>query len=220
MEESEDKLKKSFKTIGGIILKVAKAPVEFFASHRKAAYFWFAAFTASMTVFLFVMCHLRLAEKNRSSVVVMDEKGSYHIVPAVGTGQASKMIRHCAQLATVAALERESADLKNEELFGQLYRGSAVEYLKKYYEETRSEYERLGISQSVEIEKIQNETRGENIYAWVTGRLSRKGTGKDGEFNDSIQFEIVLHLIKNQNIKDNGGLPLVVKRCNLTTKKG
>ena len=152
-------------------------------------------------------------------VLIMDESGAYHLTPGISFRDAKKLHLACAKMAAVALLTRGPDGVLYPELLHQSFIRNTEEWLKKHFEDTKTEFELKKIRQTAEVQKVRILDQGNGRYvAHVKVYLTRACEYGGVRFIETAEAILSLVMVENPDISTNGRLPLVVMqviRCDI-----
>ena len=151
--------------------------------------------------------------QEEKKVLIMDQGGNYHLA------DAKKLHIACAKSAAIALLTRTPAGVLYPDLLKQSFTVDCDDWLRKYFDETKPEFELKKMRQIAEIRKLQILDQGNGRYvAHIKVYLTRACEYQGITFVETAEALLTFAMAENPDISTNGRLPLVtyqILRCDI-----
>ena len=108
--------------------------------------------------------------QEEKKVLIMDQGGNYHLAVASSFADAKKLHIACAKSAAIALLTRTPAGVLYPDLLKQSFTVDCDDWLRKYFDETKPEFELKKMRQIAEIRKLQILDQGNGRYDGLYAR--------------------------------------------------
>lgn len=157
--------------------------------------------------------------QEEKKVLIMDQGGNYHLTVASSFADAKKLHIACAKSAAIALLTRTPAGVLYPDLLKQSFTVDCDDWLRKYFDETKPEFELKKMRQIAEIRKLQILDQGNGRYvAHIKVYLTRACEYQGITFVETAEALLTFTMAENPDIAANGRLPLVtyqILRCDI-----
>lgn len=157
--------------------------------------------------------------QEEKKVLIMDQGGNYHLAVASSFADAKKLHIACAKSAAIALLTRTPAGVLYPDLLKQSFTVDCDDWLRKYFDETKPEFELKKMRQIAEIRKLQILDQGNGRYvAHIKVYLTRACEYQGITFVETAEALLTFAMAENPDIAANGRLPLVtyqILRCDI-----
>ena len=157
--------------------------------------------------------------QEEKKVLIMDQGGNYHLAVASSFADAKKLHIACAKSAAIALLTRTPAGVLYPDLLKQSFTVDCDDWLRKYFDETKPEFELKKMRQIAEIRKLQILDQGNGRYvAHIKVYLTRACEYQGITFVETAEALLTFTMAENPDIAANGRLPLVtyqILRCDI-----
>ena len=157
--------------------------------------------------------------QEEKKVLIMDQGGNYHLAVASSFADAKKLHIACAKSAAIALLTRTPAGVLYPDLLKQSFTVDCDDWLRKYFDETKPEFELKKMRQRAEIRKLQILDQGNGRYvAHIKVYLTRACEYQGITFVETAEALLTFTMAENPDIAANGRLPLVtyqILRCDI-----
>ena len=148
--------------------------------------------------------------QEEKKVLIMDQGGNYHLAVASSFADAKKLHIACAKSAAIALLTRTPAGVLYPDLLKQSFTVDCDDWLRKYFDETKPEFELKKMRQIAEIRKLQILDQGNGRYvAHIKVYLTRACEYQGITFVETAEALLTFTMAENPDIAANGRLPLV-----------
>ena len=157
--------------------------------------------------------------QEEKKVLIMDQGGNYHLAVASSFADAKKLHIACAKSAAIALLTRTPAGVLYPDLLKQSFTVDCDDWLRKYFDETKPEFELKKMRQIAEIRKLQILDQGNGRYvAHIKVYLTRACEYQGITFVETAEALLTFAMAENPDISTNGRLPLLtyqILRCDI-----
>ena len=196
-------------------LPVNLSPISVFPNTRLAAQFWFYAFCFAL-VWCFVSPYLVIqAQRQTLHTIIIDRSGNILYAPVLGFSENGAIQGYESKLAALCIFQRNPKGSDFSELIEKLFTDPAKSKIKLYLQGGDQDFAQKQMHQEVVVQTcdiISTDTE-QGFEKWVVevkGELLKQGRINDLSFQEHSKFDLKLVFLRNDDMLNNGKLPLVV----------
>jgi hypothetical protein len=196
-------------------LPIKLSPISVFTNTRLAAQFWFYAFCVAVTWSVISPYLVIMAQRQKLHTIIIDKSGNILYSPVLGFSENGAIQGYESKLAALCCFQRNPKGSDFVELIDKLFTDPAKTKIKLYLQNQDTEFVAKQIHQKVEVQNcdiISTET-DQGFDKWVVevkGQLLKTGRVNDLAFEQPSKFVLKLTFLRNEDMLNNGKLPLVV----------